>query len=431
MDFSFFFKLDWAIISSIVVLVIFAVIVYLKINLKICDPNEILIFSGKKRRLKTGEVVGYRVIRGGWGLKSPLLERVSRLSLSTISIPINISRALSNGMIPLNISAIAHVKIASIEGRGLENAVEKLLRKPETEIQDIAKSTLEGILRGILAKYTPEEANYKRMELEKELLDTAREELQILGFNLDSFKIDDIKDDQGYLEAVGRQRNAVVQRDARIKEAESGAAASIVESESKRKASDTEFKTRLAMEEYETNYRNEKARLNEKTNRLEVQASFARSIEELNQKNTYHELNKEVKLKKHHAEVVIPAEAEKTASELKAIGQASFLKEQGIAMADAVKEMKSEWGHGENKELFMLHILPNIVDNVSRVIADNLKVENLVVMGNGALPNHVGDVTSSVITFLEKINTATGLDLTKILSGSKTVPVEKELKKTI
>ena len=115
------------------------------------------------------------------------------------------------------------------------------------------------------------------------------------------------------------------------------------------------------------------------------------------------------------------------ANELRAIGEASFLKEQGIAMAEAVKEMKAEWSKGENKELFMLHILPNIIEHVSKVIADNLKVEKLVVMGNGGLPNHVGDVTSSVLVFLEKIKGATGIDFTKIMQGKKLEKIKKEL----
>lgn len=420
-------KIDWALVITVLILIISTIIIYLKINLKICDPNEILIFSGKKRKLKTGEVVGYRAIHGGWGLRTPVIERVSRLSLSTISISLNIERALSDGMIPLDITAIAHVKIASKEGEGLENAVEKLLRKPTNEIETIAKSSIEGVLRGILATYTPEEANYKRIELENAVLKKAKEELRNLGFTLDLFKIEDITDRQGYLEAVGRQRNAIVQRDARIKEAESEADAIIVESESKRKAADTEFKSRLSIEEYESTFRNKRAKLNEETNRLEIQASFAKSIEELNQKNKYHEINKIVSEKKHNAEVIIPAEANMKANELRAIGEASFLKEQGIAMAEAVKEMKAEWSKGENKELFMLHILPNIIEHVSKVIADNLKVEKLVVMGNGGLPNHVGDVTSSVLVFLEKIKGATGIDFTKIMQGKKLEKIKKEL----
>jgi flotillin len=134
-----------------------------------------------------------------------------------------------------------------------------------------------------------------------------------------------------------------------------------------------------------------------------------------------------VNTKKYNAEVIIPAKAEKNADEMKAIGKASYLKEQGLAMADAVKSMKEEWDNGGSKELFMLHILPNIVDSVSKVIADNLKLEKLVIMGDGGLPKHVGDVTSSVVTFLEQIKTATGIDLTQILGNGRGLPIKKEL----
>lgn len=89
-----------------------------KVNLKICEPNEILIFSGRRRKLKTGEMVGYRVIRGDWGLRTPIIERVSRLSPATIPIEMEIQGALSNGMIPLNINSIAPVKIDSTDGGG-------------------------------------------------------------------------------------------------------------------------------------------------------------------------------------------------------------------------------------------------------------------------------------------------------------------------
>ncbi len=420
-------SIDWALAGSLIIMAIAAFLLYLKANLKICEPNEILIFSGRKRKLKSGDVVGYRVIRGGWGLRTPILEKVSRLSLATIPLDFEISRAMSEGMIPLDITAIAHIKIASRENGGLENAVERLLGKAPHEIETIAKSTLEGVMRGILARYTPEDANYRRIELEEEVYEKGGIELNKLGFTLDSIKIEDLRDGQGYLEAVGRQRNAVVQRDARIKEAQSESEAKIVESESIKKASDVEYKSKMAIKEYETGYRNRKAELYEQTNKLEMKSEYSRRLEELSQQKDLEEIRKDVNSRKYHAELVIPAEAGKKADELKAFGQASYLKEQGLAMADAVKQMKEEWGDGSNRELFMLHILPNIVDSISGVIADNLKVEKLVVMGNGGIPNHVGDVTSSVVTFLEQIKNATGVDLTGIADGGKTAPVKKEL----
>ncbi len=421
------YNIDWALVISMAVLAIAAILIYLKVNLKICEPNEILIFSGKKRKLKTGEKVGYRVIRGGVGLRTPIVERVSRLSLSTISIGIEIEDALSNGMIPLSLAAIAHVKIASREGNGLENAVERLLGKPAMEIEHIAKSTIEGILRGVLATYTPEEANYRRIDFESTVHEKAREELKKLGFDLDSIKIEELKDSQGYLEAVGRQRNAMVQRDARIKEAESEAEAKIVEATSRKKAADMEFQARIAIEEFESSFRDRRAELNEKTYKMEAMAEWSRKIEDLRQQDTLEEIRNSVNTKKYKAEVIVPAEAERAASELQAIGKASYLKEQGMAMADAVKKMRAEWENGGSKELFMLHILPNIVDSVSRVIGDNLKVDKLVVMGNGGIPSHVGDVTSSVVTFLEQIKSATGVDLTKIVRDQKSLPIGKEL----
>ncbi len=422
-------NIDWALFISLVVLGIAALLIYLKVNLKICEPNEILIFSGRRRKLKTGEIRGYRIIRGGWGLRMPIIERVSRLSLATIPLTIEIEGALSNGMIPLNIVAVTHVKIASQEGAGLENAVERLLGKSALEIESIAKNTLEGILRGVIATVTPEDANYNRLEFEKRVFEIAREELRNLGYTLDSVKIEDLRDSQGYLEAVGRQRNALVQRDARIKEAEAESEARIVEAESKKKASDIELKSQVAIQEYEAGYRNRKASLDEETNRLEAKAEFARRIEELNQQKTLETVKTEVNANKYHAEVIIPAEADRRANEMKSIGQAAYLKEQGLAMASAVKEMRAEWENGDSRELFMLHLLPNIVENISKVIADNLKVEKLVVMGNGGIPSHIGDVTSSVVTFLEQIKNATGVDLTSIVNGNgkHSLPIKKEL----
>jgi flotillin len=160
---------------------------------------------------------------------------------------------------------------------------------------------------------------------------------------------------------------------------------------------------------------------------METRSSYAKSIEEMRQQNILEAVKTEVNEKKFHADVVIPAEAEKKSRELIAAGKASTLKEQGFAMAEAVRRMRTEWENGGSRELFMLHILPNIVDSISRVMADNLKIEKLVVMGDGGIPRHVGDITSTVVAFLEQIKNATGMDLTTIVNGKKTMPVGKEL----
>jgi len=187
-----------AIIAGLVVLA------FIKANLRICHPNEILVFSGKKRRLKDGTELGYRIIKGGRGLKIPIVESVSRMPLTTIPIDLELTGALSRGVIPINIQAMANVKIAGSEEEGLSNALERFLGKGMSDISQVAKENIEGSLRGVLATLTPEEANSNRLEFGEKVVQEATSDLKRLGLVLDTFKIKHISDTQGYLEAIGR-----------------------------------------------------------------------------------------------------------------------------------------------------------------------------------------------------------------------------------
>ena len=42
---------------------------YIKVS-----PNAVAVFSGRKRRLPDGRVIGYRMVKGGAALKIPVLE---------------------------------------------------------------------------------------------------------------------------------------------------------------------------------------------------------------------------------------------------------------------------------------------------------------------------------------------------------------------
>ena len=140
-------------------------LIFVKSNLIICPPNEVLIFSGRKRRLDDGSVVGFRVIRGGRGFRIPLIESTSRMSLNTMPIEVTLKKALSAGMIPVTLEGIANVKIAGTEQEGLFNAIERFLGRNLYEVSEVAKEVIEGSVRGVLSTMSPEEANAKRLEL--------------------------------------------------------------------------------------------------------------------------------------------------------------------------------------------------------------------------------------------------------------------------
>ncbi len=165
---------------------VLAIIIFIRAHVVVCAPNEAVIFSGRKK--------GYRIIRGGRGFRRPLIETVSRISLNTIPIEVTVKKALSAGMIPLDVDGMATVKIAGDPEGGLDHAVERFLGRTQHEIQTVAKQTLEGSLRGVLATRTPEEANAERLGVGEAVSEAVRKDFSQLGLVLDVVPRDELMD---------------------------------------------------------------------------------------------------------------------------------------------------------------------------------------------------------------------------------------------
>jgi len=146
-----------ALAFTLLIVVVVAVMT-LKSLIVIVPPNMAAVLTGRKRKLASGDTVGYRSVIGGRTLRVPIIETVQYTSLETFPIEISVSNAFSKGNIPLNVEAIANVKIASEPETVFNNAVERILGKTEEEIVSMAKDTLMGNLRGVLATMTPEAA---------------------------------------------------------------------------------------------------------------------------------------------------------------------------------------------------------------------------------------------------------------------------------
>ena len=410
---------------TILILAFFAGLAIFKSFLKICPPNEILIFSGKTRKLADGTTVGYRIIKGGRALKIPVVETVHRMSLEAMPIEIELKGALANGVIPLNAAAMANIKIAGTEQEGLSNAVERFMGKKPEAISRIARETLEGSMRGVLATLSPEEANTQRIQFAQRVREESAEDFKRLGLVLDTFRVQSITDDQKYLEAIGRKKNAEVQRDARIAEAESESEARKVAAASKKEGDIAESDAEGEAVEARNRLRVKTADLDSQSNAAEARAKLAFGIAEVAAEEDLEDARIKRNKKRYEAQVVIPAEAERQAEELKSQGRATKIREDGKATAEAVKLMREQWEKGHTKELFLIQMLPDIIDKVSQVISDNLDIEKLTVVdgGNGnGMPNVVKGLTGSVVSFMEEMKNATGLDIPRLL---KSDPEEK------
>jgi flotillin len=403
---------------GIAILAGLVVLAFIKANLRICHPNEILVFSGRKRRLEDGTAVGYRVIKGGRGLKIPIIESVTRLPLTTIPIDLELTGALSKGVIPINIQAMANVKIAGSEEEGLSNALERFLGKNVTDISQVAKENIEGSLRGVLASLTPEDANSNRLEFAEKVGEQARSDLKRLGLVLDTFKIKHISDAQGYLEAIGRRKNAEVRRDARITEANAEAEARLVAAEAKKKGSVAEAEADVTIVEAENRLRVKKADLAALANQAESKAKVAGDIARIEEEQKLEEQRVKMHKSKYEAEIVVPARAEKEAQELKAIGEAARIAEDGKATAEAIRVLREQWEKEDTRELFLIQQLPDILDKVTKVVSDNLSIDKVTIVDSGdgrGMPAYVKGVTGSIVAIFEQIKNATGLDIPEIL----------------
>ena len=98
-------------VSAGVAVLLLLLVIY-RYLLRICRPNEILIFSGRKHVTDDGRTVGYRVVFGGRGMRVPVVETVQRMDVSLISVPIAVQGAYSEGGIPLTVHAIANIKVS-------------------------------------------------------------------------------------------------------------------------------------------------------------------------------------------------------------------------------------------------------------------------------------------------------------------------------
>src|SRR3569832_43771 len=392
-----------------VVVLLFLIFVY-RILLRICRPNEILIFSGGKHRTEDGRSVGYRVVFGGRGVVNPLTERVSRMDVSLIAVPIAVQGAYSEGGIPLNVHAIANIKV-STDRRFIGNAIERFLGKDRTEIARVVKETLEGHLRGVLATMTPEELNEDRLKFAKHLEMSAGPDLEKLGLELDVLKIQHVADDGNYLESIGRQRIAEILRTAEGAESDATREAEQAEAAARARGEVAMTNAQAAVQRKQNELRQIKAEVdadaNAEVNRAEAAGQQARA---------------ELEQLRLQAEVTIPAEVEAQVRELFAAGQAAPISADGEAMAASLAEVSAAWrdSGGRAMDMFVLQHLDSIFGDVAKA-ASRVKVGevNLIDGGDGkTIPAYAASRPATMAALLEQVNKTLGVDVARVITGT-------------
>ena len=203
-----------AILPIIAVVVAILIVAALLNRYRRCPSDKILVIYGT-----TANGGSAKCVHGGGTFVWPIIQDYAYLSLRPISIEANLTNALSRQNIRVDVPCRFTVGI-STEGDSMNNAAERLLGLTPGEIQDMARDILFGQLRLVIASMSIEELNSDRDKFQENIMKNVEIELKKVGLKLINVNVTDIKDESGYIEALGQEAAATAINAAKVKVAE-------------------------------------------------------------------------------------------------------------------------------------------------------------------------------------------------------------------
>ena len=203
----------------VVVAVLFVTFAAILSRYKRCPSDKILVVYGKTGKNKAGGVSSARCIHGGAAFIWPVFQSYAFLDLTPISIECNLTNALSKQNIRVDVPCRFTVGI-STESESMTNAAERLLGLRLENIQDLAKDILFGQLRLVIATMDIEEINSDRDKFLANVSANVEAELRKIGLKLINVNVTDLRDESGYIEALGKEAAAKAINDAKKSVAE-------------------------------------------------------------------------------------------------------------------------------------------------------------------------------------------------------------------
>ena len=463
--------------------VVFAVVIFVAFvsvlsRYKRCPSDRILVVYGKTGKNKEGGINSAKCIHGGAAFIWPVFQSYSFLNLTPIPIECNLTNALSKQNIRVDVPCRFTVGI-STDPDNMINAAERLLGLSITNIQDLAKDILFGQLRLVIATMDIEEINADRDKFLINVSQNVELELRKIGLKLINVNVTDIRDESGYIEALGKEaaakaineakksvaeqnrfgeigkaeadrdkdiRIAETQRDTRVRTADANATAvqgeniakvSIANSDAERREREAEAMRRaIAAEKVQS------AKALEEAYAAERQAELVRAERERAAQTANIVVSAEIEKQK----VIIDAEAEAETVRRIAKGEADAIFAKMEAQARGVNEILTKQASGfseivkaanndaEKAVLMMISDkLPELVKTQVEAIK-NIKIDKITVWdgqnssnanGKTSTANFISGLMQSVPPLNDLFNLA-GMQLPKYLGDVKTGEEEKQ-----
>ncbi|XP_056010595.1 flotillin-1-like isoform X2 [Ostrea edulis] len=424
-----------------------------------CGPNEVMVVSGCCHS-------GSQFIPGGRVFVWPVIQKLQRLSLNTMTLQIDSANVYTQLGVAISVTGIAQVKIQGSSKEMLESACELFLGKTEHDIERVALETLEGHQRAIMGNMTVEEIYKDRKKFSKAVFEVASSDLVNMGICVVSYTLKDIRDDKkepykGYLKFLGMAQTATVKRDARMGEAEARMDAGIREANAEEKRMAARYSTDIDISKSQRDFELKKAAYDMEIQTKKAQSDLAYELQAAKTKQAIKEEDMQVKViertqqiqlqeqeitrreRELEATVRKPADAEKYRLEkmaeanrtrviLEAEAEAESIKVKGEAEAFAVEaKAKAEaeqmakkadaWKDYQDAAMvdMILETLPKVAAEISAPLCNAKKI-TMVSSGKGEVG--AAKLSGEVLTLMEKmphmVEKLTGIDITKNIKAA-------------
>ncbi|MDR1865165.1 MAG: flotillin family protein [Bacteroidales bacterium] len=390
---------------------------------KRCPSDKVLVVYGN-----TGGSSA-KCIHGGGAFIWPVIQDYAYLSLIPISIEANLTNALSRQNIRVDVPCRFTVGI-STESDSMNNAAERLLGLSSDQIQELARDILFGQLRLVIATMSIEEINSDRDKFLDNISKNVEAELKKIGLKLINVNVTDIKDESGYIEALGKEAAAKAINEAKVSVAEQDKIGEIGKAEAVR---DTRIKTSEANaiavkgENWaKIEIANSDALRREKEAEALKIATTAEKVQQaraLQESYAAEQLAEQARAARERstqqANIIVPEEIEKQRRIIEAQAEAEKIRENAKGQADAIYakmeaeakglyeiltkqaegyEMMVKAAGGDPKSAYQLLLIEKLPDLVKTQVEaiKNIKIDKITVWDG----NHGKDGNTSTAGFI-------------------------------
>jgi len=445
---------------------VFILIVSLFKRYKRCPSDRVLVVYGKVGKGKSDEARSAKCIHGGAAFIWPVIQDYSFLNLTPISIEINLTNALSQQNIRVDVPSRFTVGISTEPGV-MDNAAERLLGLSQEDISNLAKDIIFGQLRLVVATMDIEEINSNRDKFLAAVSSNVEAELKKIGLKLINVNVTDINDESGYIVALGKEAAAKAINDAKKSVAEKNRDGSIGEANALRDQRVQVASADATAVEGENTAKitiaNSNALRREKEAEAEKIAIAAEKVNQAKALEQAYAAEREAELARaerqeatQKADIVVPAQINKEKIEIDAEAMAEQIRRHARGEADAIyMKMQAEAkgiyeilskqaegfeklskAAGNSQDAVMMMIadkLPELVKTQVEAIK-NLKIDKITVwdnMGSGkdgkspTSANFLSGMLGSIPPFEELFKMA-GMELPNYLKGKSIEQSQKD-----